>query len=79
MQNLTTILNILGRTLYLVLHTYIHVLYLIYLFVFQVLMWVFEEIVDGRKLSEIINEKHENVKYLPGVKLPENVVSIIVS
>lgn len=38
-------------------------------------MWVFEEIVDGRKLSEIINTQHENVKYLPGRKLPENVVS----
>lgn len=39
-------------------------------------MGVFEEIVDGRKLSEIINEKHENVKYLPGVKLPENVIAV---
>ena len=36
-------------------------------------MWVYEEIVDGRNLSEIINEQHENVKYLPGVHLPENV------
>ncbi|KAE9553221.1 hypothetical protein FO519_003571 [Halicephalobus sp. NKZ332] len=39
-------------------------------------MWVFEELVDGRKLSEIINTEHENVKYLPGRKLPENVVAI---
>ena len=39
-------------------------------------MWVYEEIVDGEKLSEIINKRHENVKYLPGEKLPENVVSI---
>lgn len=38
-------------------------------------MYVYEEIVDGRKLSEIINEQHENVKYLPGHKLPENIVS----
>lgn len=37
-------------------------------------MWVFEEIVDGRKLSEVINEKHENIKYLPGIRLPDNVV-----
>ena len=29
-------------------------------------MWVFEEEVDGRKLTEIINTDHENVKYLPG-------------
>lgn len=38
---------------------------------------VFEETVDGEKLSEIINTRHENVKYLPGKKLPENVVSIL--
>lgn len=35
-------------------------------------MWVFEEKVDGRNLTEIINEDHENVRYLPGVKLPTN-------
>lgn len=35
-------------------------------------MWVFEEKVNGRNLTEIINEDHENVRYLPGVKLPEN-------
>lgn len=40
-------------------------------------MWVFEEMIDGKKLTEIINETHENVKYLPGHKLPENVVSRI--
>ena len=28
-------------------------------------MWVFEEEVDGQKLTEIINTQHENVKYLP--------------
>ncbi|XP_003389330.1 PREDICTED: glycerol-3-phosphate dehydrogenase 1-like protein [Amphimedon queenslandica] len=39
-------------------------------------MWVFEEMIDGEKLSEIINTRHENVKYLPGEKLPENVVAI---
>lgn len=38
-------------------------------------MYVFEEVVDGRKLSEIINTDHENVKYLPGYKIPDNVVS----
>lgn len=37
-------------------------------------MWVFEEMVNGRKLTEIINMDHENVKYLPGHKLPANVV-----
>lgn len=41
----------------------------------KVTMWVYEEIIEGKKLTEIINETHENVKYLPGHKLPENVVS----
>ncbi|XP_076311595.1 glycerol-3-phosphate dehydrogenase [NAD(+)], cytoplasmic-like isoform X2 [Tachypleus tridentatus] len=36
-------------------------------------MYVFEEIIDGQKLSEIINTKHENVKYLPGFSIPSNV------
>ncbi|XP_022084700.1 glycerol-3-phosphate dehydrogenase [NAD(+)], cytoplasmic-like [Acanthaster planci] len=39
-------------------------------------MWVFEEMIDGKKLTEIINETHENVKYLKGYKIPENVVAI---
>ncbi|KAK3539441.1 hypothetical protein QTP70_008053 [Hemibagrus guttatus] len=39
-------------------------------------MWVFEELVDGQKLTEIINTEHENVKYLPGHRLPENVVAV---
>lgn len=38
-------------------------------------MYVYEEIINGKKLTEIINETHENVKYLPGHKLPPNVVS----
>ncbi len=40
-------------------------------------MYVYEELVDGRKLTEIINEEHENVKYLPGHKFTPNVVSFI--
>ncbi|XP_038642225.1 glycerol-3-phosphate dehydrogenase [NAD(+)], cytoplasmic-like isoform X2 [Scyliorhinus canicula] len=39
-------------------------------------MWVFEEMVSGRKLTEIINTDHENVKYLPGYKLPANVLAV---
>jgi glycerol-3-phosphate dehydrogenase (NAD+) len=44
-------------------------------------MWVHEEDVtlpDGRvdKLTNVINEQHENVKYLPGVALPPNVVAV---
>merc|ERR1719352_341976 len=47
----------------------------------EVRMWVFEEDVkqkDGsvRKLSEIINTDHENVKYLPDIKLPANVKAV---
>lgn len=41
-----------------------------------VTMYVYEEMVDGRKLTEIINQDHENVKYLPGHKLPANVVAV---
>lgn len=40
-----------------------------------VYMWTYEEIINGRKLTEIINTTSENIKYLPGVKL-ENVVAI---
>ena len=28
-------------------------------------MWVYEEVVNGRKLSSIINTSHENVKCVP--------------
>ncbi|AAS52231.1 ADR311Cp [Eremothecium gossypii ATCC 10895] len=45
------------------------------LFERRVDMWVFEEQIEGRKLTEIINEQHENVKYLPGITLPENLVA----
>ncbi|KAF9210184.1 glycerol-3-phosphate dehydrogenase [Haplosporangium sp. Z 27] len=39
----------------------------------EVKMWVYEEQVDGQNLTDIINTKHENVKYLPGISLPKNV------
>ena len=47
----------------------------------EVRMWVFEEEVTlennkTAKLSNVINEQHENIKYLPGVKLPENVRAV---
>lgn len=41
----------------------------------RVTMYVYEEIVNNQKLTDIINQLHENVKYLPGHKLPENIVS----
>jgi glycerol-3-phosphate dehydrogenase (NAD+) len=45
-------------------------------------MWVFDEQVEDpttsakRSLVEIINTHHENVKYLPGIRLPDNVVAV---
>ena len=48
----------------------------------KVNMWVHEEIVTDQtngtraKLSNIINQRHENVKYLPDISLPENVVAV---
>lgn len=44
-------------------------------------MWVFEEMIDdghGRqvKLTDYINHHHENIKYLPGIQLPTNVVAV---
>ncbi|KAK6635211.1 Glycerol-3-phosphate dehydrogenase [NAD(+)], cytoplasmic [Polyplax serrata] len=42
----------------------------------DVTMYVYEEMVNGRKLTEIINTTHENVKYLAGHKLPENVRAV---
>ena len=40
-------------------------------------MWVFEEMVNGRKLTEIINETHCNEKYLPDFTIPDNVVGVV--
>ncbi|KAG9126761.1 glycerol-3-phosphate dehydrogenase [Ceratobasidium sp. 392] len=39
----------------------------------EVTMYVHEEEVDGQPLSALINEKHENIKYLPDVDLGRNV------
>ena len=29
----------------------------------EIKMWVYEEVIDGRKLTDIINTEHENIKY----------------
>jgi hypothetical protein len=48
----------------------------------EVRMWVFEEEIrlhkqnKTAKLSDVINERHENVKYLPGIKIPSNVRAV---
>lgn len=45
----------------------------------DVQMWVYEEEITHndkkQKLSEVINTEHENVKYLPGVRLPDNLIA----
>ncbi|PHJ19253.1 nad-dependent glycerol-3-phosphate dehydrogenase [Cystoisospora suis] len=47
-----------------------------YVFHNDVRMWVFEEMINGKKLTELINSTHENTKYLPGHKLPENLRAV---
>lgn len=42
----------------------------------QINMWTFEEMVNNKKLTEIINENNENVKYLPGVNLSKDIVAV---
>eukprot|EP01040_Poterioochromonas_malhamensis_P011369 gene11369-12392_t len=42
----------------------------------QVKLWVYEEQYEGKPLTEIINTRRENVKYLPGVYIPQNVKAI---
>ncbi|OHT09130.1 NAD-dependent glycerol-3-phosphate dehydrogenase family protein [Tritrichomonas foetus] len=41
----------------------------------EVRMFVYDELIDGESIVDIINKKHENVKYLAGIKLPENIVA----
>jgi len=45
------------------------------MFVQHVPLWVKEELFNGKKLTDIINSRHENIKYLPGCVIPFNVVS----
>jgi glycerol-3-phosphate dehydrogenase (NAD+) len=45
----------------------------------EVRQWVFEEKVQfegqSMNLTEVINTANENIKYLPGIKLPENLIA----
>jgi hypothetical protein len=41
----------------------------------KVTMYVHEEMIDGKPLTQIINETNENVKYLKGAKFTPNVVA----
>ena len=45
-----------------------------HIFVQHVPLWVNEELFNGKKITEIINTRHENIKYLPGCIIPFNVV-----
>lgn len=38
-------------------------------------MWVHEEMIHGERLTDIINQRHENIKYLPRINLPENLIA----
>lgn len=42
----------------------------------KVQLYVHEEIFEGEKLSEVINRDHINPKYLPHVKVPQNIEAI---
>ncbi|KAI0980236.1 hypothetical protein GJ496_007170 [Pomphorhynchus laevis] len=44
-----------------------------YRFQNEILMYVYEEYYESKKLSTIINETHENPKYLPGHRIPDNI------
>lgn len=46
------------------------------IFVQHVPVWVKEELFNGKKLTEILNTRHENIKYLPGCIIPYNVVAL---
>ncbi|XP_017131675.1 uncharacterized protein LOC108148882 [Drosophila elegans] len=42
----------------------------------RVHMYVNDEMIRNSMLSEVINSRHENVKYLPGIKLPKNLIAV---
>ncbi|XP_017082706.2 uncharacterized protein LOC108115658 [Drosophila eugracilis] len=42
----------------------------------QVHIYVYDEMIRNTALSEVINSHHENVKYLPGIKLPNNLIAV---
>ncbi|KAF7683860.1 Glycerol-3-phosphate dehydrogenase [NAD(+)], cytoplasmic [Astathelohania contejeani] len=41
----------------------------------EILMWTYEELIGNEKITDIINNTHINVKYLPGIKLPLTLVA----
>lgn len=61
----TTIAKVVAENTYIYSH----------LFQTKVDMWVFQEVINNENLTDIINTRHENVKYLPNIKLPTNLVA----
>ena len=43
----------------------------------EIKMWVYEEMIEGRKLTDIINTEHENVKYPESSESSESFTSRI--
>lgn len=41
----------------------------------EIKMWIYDEEIGNQMLSNIINKHHENVKYLPGFILPDNIIA----
>lgn len=41
----------------------------------EVQLWIHDEEINGENLTDIINTRHENVKYLPGVQLPCEIIA----
>ena len=46
-----------------------------HIFESEVRMWVFDEKIGDENLTDIINTRHQNVKYLPKIDLPHNLVA----
>ncbi|KAH8264560.1 hypothetical protein KR038_010161, partial [Drosophila bunnanda] len=42
----------------------------------RVHIYVYDDATRNSLLSEVINNSHENVKYLPGIKLPKNLIAV---
>ncbi|XP_033232655.1 titin [Drosophila pseudoobscura] len=39
-------------------------------------IYVYDELVHNKYLSEVMNNCHENIKYLPGIRLPDNLIAV---
>lgn len=42
----------------------------------RVHIYVYDELIRSNYLSEVMNERHENIKYLPGIKLDKNLIAV---